>query len=118
MALPQDPYLNTGPLPPPEPRDPNAGTVLHESERGQDEERENFMNSEMAGQDRPLTDDEKDAAKGDPGERHRTFAPASERVQKPASSGDAELLEAGSHRQRDPEAALHPGDHSDPSELR
>lgn len=118
MAIPRDPYLAGSPLPPPAPRDPNADTVLDESERGQDEAREDAVNVELAGQDRPLSDDEEDAAKHDPGRQPRTYAPASERVAKPPAPGDEKLVEAGEHETRSPAATLHPGDRSDPSELR
>jgi hypothetical protein len=117
MTVPQDPYLAGGPLPPPAPRDPNAGTVLDESERGEDEGREAVMNAEVAGLDRPLTEDEEDAAKHDPGRQPRTFAPSSERVQKAANPGDAKMIEAGENQPMSPEAARHPGDRSDPSEM-
>jgi len=118
MTIPQDPYLAGGPLPPTAPRDPNAGTVLDQSERGEDEGREAVMNAEMAGQDRPLTDDEEEAAKHDSGRQPRTFAPSSERVRKAAKPGDAKMIEAGEHQPLSPEAARHPGDRSDPGEMR
>ena len=118
MTIPQDPYLAGGPLPPPAPRDPNAGTVLDESERGEDEGREAVTNAEMAGLDRPLTDDEEEAARRDPGRQPRTFAPSSERVQKAPAPGDERLVEAGEDQPVSAEAAQHPGDRSDPSEMR
>jgi hypothetical protein len=118
MAVLRDPYLAGSPLPPPAPSDPNADTVLDKSERGQDEAREYVVDAEENGQDRPLTGDEKDAAKHDPGRQPRTFAPASERVAKAAAPGDERIIEAGEDEPRSPESALHPGDRSDPSELR
>jgi len=118
MTIPQDPYLTGGPLPPPAPRDPNAGTVLDGSERGEDAGREAVTNAELAGQDRPLTDDEEDAAKHDPGRQPRTFAPSSERVQKPAAPGDERIVEAGEQQPVSAEATRHPGDRSDPGEMR
>jgi hypothetical protein len=118
MAVPRDPYLAGSPLPPPEPRDPYAESVLDDSERGQDEAREYDVDAELAGPDRPLTGDEKDAAKHDPGRQPRTYAPASERVVKPPAPADERLVEAGEGEPRSPEALRHPGDRSDPSELR
>src|SRR4051812_12492881 len=82
MAVPRDPYLAGSPLPPPTPRDPYAESVLDESERGQDEAREYAVDDELDTPARPLTGDEKDAARDDPGRRPRTYAPASERVAK------------------------------------
>jgi hypothetical protein len=117
MAIPRDPYLAGSPLPPPTPRDPNADSVLDESERGEDEAREYAEHVELAGPDRPLTDDEKDAAEDDPGRAPRTYAPASERVAKPPAPGHEQLVEAGEHRPSSPEAMRHPGDRSDPREL-
>ena len=118
MAIPRDPYLAGSPLPPPAPRDPNAGTVLDESERGQDEAREYAVDAEVAGLDRPLTDDEKDAAKHDLGRQPRTYAPSSERVAKAPLPGDERIIEEGENAPRSPAATRHPGDRSDPSELR
>lgn len=118
MALPRDPYVAGSPLPPPAPRDPNADTVLDESERGEDEAREYAVDAELAGPDRPLTSDEKDAAEHDPGRQPRTYAPASERVARAPAPGDEQMVEAGEHRPPSPEAMRHPGDRSDPSELR
>jgi hypothetical protein len=43
--------------------------------------------------DRPLTDDEEDAAEHDPGRRERVHAPASARVPKEPAPGDDELIE-------------------------
>jgi hypothetical protein len=118
MAIPRDPYLAGSPLPPPAPRDPNAETELDVTERGQDPAREYVEHAEMAGQDRPLTSDEKDAAKHDPGRQPRTYAPSSERVRKAPAPGDERIIEEGEHEAISPTAVLHPGDRSDPSELR
>jgi len=118
MAIPRDPYLAGSPLPPPEPRDKYAESVLDESERGEDEVREDFEHAEAAGLDRPLTSDEKDAAKHDAGRRPRTYAPASERVAKAPNPSDERLVEEGEHLSPSADAVLHPGDRSDPSELR
>ena len=57
-----DPYLAGSPLPPGAPRDPNAGTVLDESERGEDEVRDDVVDTLLTTPARPLTDDEEDAA--------------------------------------------------------
>src|SRR4051812_7107224 len=115
MAVPRDPFLNQGPLPPPAPRDPNADTVLDETERGEDPARGEYVHEEMVGLDHPLTDDEKDAAKHDPGRAPRTYAPASERVAKPSAPG--EEVFGGTQPDDAPSAGAttHPGDRSDPS---
>lgn len=118
MAVPRDPFMPQGPIQPVAPRDPGADTVLDETERGEDPGRSEYMDAEMAGVERPLTDDEKDAAKHDPGRQPRTYAPASERVPKQPTPGDAKVIEAGLDKPTSPEAARHPGDPSDPSELR
>jgi len=95
MAVPRDPLAPQGPFEPIVPRDPNADTILSETERGEDPLREDYVNAEMAGEDRPLTGDEKDAARHDPGRQPRTYAPASERVPKQPNPGDARVIEAG-----------------------
>ena len=118
MAVPRDPYLVGGPLEPVRPRDPNADTVLDETERGEDPARGEYLDAELGGLSRPLTDDEKEAAKHDPGRQPRTYAPASERVAKEPNPGDAKVIERGKDLPPSPESALHPGDRSDPSELR
>ena len=117
MAIPRDPYLQGGPLPPETPRDPNAGTVLDESERGKDEARGDYVDTLSQTPARPLTDDEEDAAEHDPGRPPRTYAPASERVPKPPAPGHERLIEEGLQKPVSPEAALHPGDRSDPREV-
>ncbi len=118
MAVPQDPYLQGGPIAREVPRDPNADTVLDERERGKDELRGESVDSLMATPARPLTDDEEDAAEHDQGRQSRTYAPASARVSKPPAPGDARLIEEGLDQPVDPEAAQHPGDRSDPGEMR
>src|SRR5215218_9558129 len=95
MAVPRDPWLTDGPLPPPTPRDPNAETVLDPIERGEDVAREGTMGELLDTPARRLTDDEKDAARADAGRQPRTFAPASERVPKAPAPGDRELIEEG-----------------------
>ena len=117
MALPPDPYLQDRPFPPPAPRDPNAGTVLDESERGQDEARGEVVDTLLGGPARPLTDDEEDAAEHDTGDHGRTYAPASARVPKAPAPGDDRLIAQGRDHTPSPEAMRHPGDPSDPSEL-
>jgi len=118
MAVPRDPYLAGSPLPPPAPRDPYAESVLDDSERGQDEVREDIVTDEIDTPARPLTDDEKDAAKHDAGRRPRTFAPASERVAKAPAPGDERIVEEGEQQPASAGATSHPGDRSDPSEFR
>jgi len=118
MTVPRDPFMLEGPLTHETPRDPNARTVVNESERGEDEMREDAMHSLSNQPSRPLTGDEKHAAEHHEEERKRTYAPASARVAKPPAPGDDRLIEEGLHQPASPEAARHPGDRSDPSELR
>ena len=118
MTVPRDPFLSARPFPPETPRDPNARTVVDDSERGEDELREDAMHSLTNQPSRPLTGDEKDAAEHDAGRDKRTYAPASARVTKPPAPGDDRLIEEGLHEAPSADAALHPGDRSDPSELR
>ena len=40
MSVPRDPFMLERPFPPEAPRDPNAGTVVSDSERGEDDVRE------------------------------------------------------------------------------
>lgn len=117
MTVPTDPYLQGGPLPPAEPRDPNRDTELPLMERGQDPLREEIVDTLATEPERPLTDDEEDAAKHDPGRAPRTYAPASERVAKPPAPGDEKLIRAGETMPTD-EMPAHPGDSSDPAEMR
>jgi hypothetical protein len=112
-----DPYVAGSPLPPPAPRDPNARTVLDETERGQDPERGDIVDTLTTEPARPLTDDEKEAAEEDPGRPPRTFAPASERVPKDPAPGHEQIVLEGINRPLSPEAASHPGDRSDPREF-
>jgi len=118
MAASQDPFLVDGPLRPAAPRDPHAESVLDPTERGQDVGREATMNELIDTPARPLTDDEKDEARSDAGDRPRTFAPASERVAKAPAPGDRELIEEGLDQAPSADALRHPGDRSDPGELR
>jgi hypothetical protein len=118
MSVPRDPYLQEGPLPTSAPRDPNADTVLDESERGKDAARGEVVDSLTHTPARPLTDEEEDAAEHDPGRPARTYAPASARVPKPPAPGDERLIEQGQDLPPSPDATRHPGDSSDPSERR
>ena len=118
MAIPQDPYLQGRPFPPESPRDPNADTVLDETERGKDEARGDYVDTLSHTPARPLTDDEEDAAEHDHGRPGRTYAPASARVPKAPAPGDEKLIEQGLDTPPSPDAMAHPGDRSDPSELR
>lgn len=118
MSIPRDPFLHDGPLPPPAPRDPNAGTVLDESERGKDEARGDYVDALSQTPARPLTDDEEDASEHDEGRPPRTYAPASARVPKPPAPGDDRLIEQGRDQPPSSDAMDHPGDRSDPSELK
>ena len=113
-----DPFLAGGPLPPPAPRDANAESELDLTERGEDVERNELEHGLTGSPSHGLTDDDKDAARHDPGRQPRTYAPASERVPKPPAPGDERIIEQGLHQPESPEAAAHPGDRSDPSELR
>ncbi len=115
---PIDPTLG-GPLPPPDPRDPTPRGIQPPVERDQDPFREGYEESLTDGSSRPLTDDEKDAARDDPGRPGRTYAPASERVPAEPSAVDRKLVEEGKGSDAPSSgASAHPGDRSDPSELR
>lgn len=119
MAIdPRDPYLQERPFPPETPRDPNRGTVLADDERGKDPARGEAMDDLTTMPARPLTHDEKEAAEHDAGRPARTYAPAEARVAKPPAPGDAKLIEEGLNAPVSADAAAHPGDRSDPSELR
>ena len=119
MALPPDPYVQDRPFPPPAPRDPNAKTVLDPIERGEDVAREGTMGELLDTPARRLSDEEEEAARADAGRQPRTYAPHSERVPKDPAPGDRELIEEGEQHAPAPDVlAQHPGDRSDPSELR
>ena len=118
MALPPDPYLQGRPFPPEAPRDPNADTVLDESERGKDEARGEYVDTLSNTPARPLTDEEEDAAEHEHDRPGRTYAPASARVAKDPLPGDEKLINPGRETPPSPDAMAHPGDRSDPSELR
>jgi hypothetical protein len=118
MSVPRDPFMPERPFPPDAPRDPNARTVLDERERGEDELREDVMDTLTNQPSRPLTDDEKEAGEHDAGLEKRTYAPASARVAKAPAPGDDRLIQEGLSQPPSPDSARHPGDRSDPSELR
>jgi hypothetical protein len=118
MSVPQDPYLQGRPLPPTTPRDPNAETVLDENERGKDDVRGDVVDTLTKTPARPLTDDEKDAAEHDHGLPGRTYAPASARVPKAPAPGDDRLIQEGLEQSPSAGATSHPGDRSDPAELK
>jgi hypothetical protein len=118
MTIPQDPYLQGRPFPPETPRDPNAGTVIPESERGEDEARDEYVDTLSHTPARPLSHDEEDAAEHDPDRPARVYAPASARVAKDPLPGDERLINAGKGGPSSIDEVEHPGDSSDPSELR
>ena len=107
-----------GPFQPYVPSDPYARSVLNRAEYGEDAQTEQFVHALLVGLPRPLTRLEKVAAADDPGHSHRVYAPASVRVVKDPPAWDAEIIEAGRRHTITAEAALHPGDRSDPAELR
>lgn len=117
MNLPDDAFLQ-GPLSPPALRDPYERSVLNAAEHGEDAGREELVHQLMAGTSRPLNMVEKWAAAHDPGLPRRVYAPASARVPKQPTPWDAEVMEHGLHHTITADAALHPGDRSDPRELR
>src|SRR4051812_49754272 len=123
MSVPRDrdltdPYLAGSPLPPPAPRDPNAGSELDEIERGEDVERNELEHGLTASPSHGLTDDDKRAARHDPGRQPRTYAPASERVPKPPAPGDEQFGGTNTDSPPSADAMQHPGDRSAPEELR
>ena len=63
-----------------------------------------------------LGEKQKRAAQDDPGRPPRVYAPASARVVKEPLPWDAEILTSGRSHTITAEAALHPGDRSDPAE--
>ncbi len=74
-------------------RDPIPPGELPPSERGEDPGRqERDLATTPA---RPLTNEEKEAARRDPGRRPRTYAPASARVPKPPMPGDEKFVKSG-----------------------
>ena len=75
--------------------------MLPPSERGQDPARQALEHGLAAEPSHPLTDDEAEAAKHDPGRAERVYAPASERVPKPPTRGDRALVEGGMAARRE-----------------
>jgi hypothetical protein len=112
-----DVYVD-GPIQPVLPHDPFARSVLNSAEYGEDAQTEQMVHALLAGFPRPLTYQEKRAATQDTGRRPRVYAPAAARVPKDPAWYDAEILEAGRRHEITAEALLHPGDRSDPGELR
>jgi hypothetical protein len=107
-----------GPFQPATPRDPYARSVLNAAEYGEDAQTEHMVHALLVGLPRPLTYLEKRATANDSGRPTRVYAPAAARVSKDPAWYDAEILEAGRRHEITPEAARHPGDRSDPAELR
>jgi hypothetical protein len=66
---------------------------LRPDDRGQDEVREDLEESIGRGEARPLTREEREAAKRDPGAAKTVYAPASERVPKPPLPADEKLID-------------------------
>lgn len=117
MKLSEEALLE-GPLPPPAPRDPYERSVLNTAEHGEDFAREEYVHGLMAATPRPLTHAEKVAAEHDHARAARVYAPASARVAKEPIPADAAIIEEGRHHLVTGEGVAHPGDRSDPSELR
>jgi hypothetical protein len=117
MKLPDEAFPQ-GPLPPSAPYDPFERSVLNAAEHGEDAQREELVHALLVGLPRPLTVPEKWAASEDHTRAPRVYAPASARVPKQPLPWDAELLAAGRLHTITAESAKHPGDRSDPSELR
>ena len=117
MRTLDDVYLG-GPLQPVTPQDPFVRSVLNSAEYGEDAQTEQYVHALLAGLPRPLTLREKRATAHDAGVPRRVYAPASARVPKFPPPWDAEIIEAGRRHTITAEAALHPGDRSDPAELR
>jgi hypothetical protein len=66
--------------------------TAHARADGEDEATENFMNDLADEPARPLTGEEREAAKADHGRPERVYAPASERVPKEPAPGDDRLI--------------------------
>lgn len=92
MAMTPDPLIG-GPLPPRDVGEPLAAGERAPAERDEDPSRdEHMLTGQAAG---ALTDEEREAARHDPGRPDRTYAPASERVAKGPIGKDADLIEGG-----------------------
>ncbi len=107
-----------GLIPPVTPLAPCQRSVLNSAEQVEDVQREQLLHALLLGLPRPLSTRSKRAAAEDPGLPPRVYAPASARVAKEPLPWDAEVLAAGRLHTVTAEAALHPGDRSDPAELR
>ena len=66
---------------------------LRPDDRGQDEELEELEESVGRGEARPLTQEEREAAKRDKGPAKTVFAPASQRVPKPPLPEDEKFID-------------------------
>ena len=117
MRTPYDFYAE-GPFAPVIPRDPFERSVLNSAEHGEDVQREQLLHALLMGLSQPLSIQESRSATGDPGLPPRVYAPASARVAKEPLPWDAEILAEGRRHTITAEAALHPGDRSDPAERR
>jgi len=100
------------------PHDPFERSVLNEAEHGEDILRERVFHELMVCTPRPLTILERWAAADDPGLAPRVYAPAWERVPKQPLPCDAEVIAEGRRHTITAESSRHPGDRSDPGELR
>ena len=85
-------------------------------EYGERARTDRLMHAIMAGMPRPFFRPEACAAADDPHQPARVYAPAAVRIVKDAAPGDAEIIAAGRTHTITAEAALHPGDRSDPAE--
>ena len=65
---------------------------LRRDDRGQDEELEDLEEAAGLGEARPLTREEREAAKRDKGPAKTVYAPASERVPKPPLPEDEKFI--------------------------
>jgi len=113
----EESYLQ-GPITPKEPYDPYERSVLNHAEYGEDFQREQYLHTLLMTLPRALTFSERRAAAQDPGVPPRVYAPAALRISKLPLPCDAEIIEEGRRHTVTDEAARHPGDRSDPSELR
>ena len=106
------------PLEPILPYDPFERSVLNTAELGEDILRERYLHDLMVGSPRPLSVAERSAATDDPGRPPRVYAPAWDRVAREPLPCDAELMAECRRHTITAESARHPGDRSDPAELR
>ena len=73
------------------PTDPGSEGVLSPSERDNDP-RGDVVDDLTTTPSRPLSDEEEEAARNDPGRQERTYAPHSERVRKGPLPGDEKVI--------------------------